>query len=139
MWTFKDRASDELRQLDYILVRKKWTNSVHNSEAYNSFKTIGSDHRVVSSKLRLSLRVPLRVPRKTKKIIYDWKLFTQSFELQQHYTITVKNTYHVLEDDGNNLSFSNFVTANKEGMEECLPKRSRKKQVLRSSDPDIEG
>ena len=49
MWTFKDRASDELRQLDYILVRKKWTNSVHNSEAYNSFKTIGSDHRVVSS------------------------------------------------------------------------------------------
>ena len=48
LWTFKDRASDALRQLDYILVRKKWRNSVHNSEAYNSFKTVGSDHRVVS-------------------------------------------------------------------------------------------
>ena len=37
LWTFKDRASDALRQLDYILVRKKWRNSVHNAEAYNSF------------------------------------------------------------------------------------------------------
>ena len=48
LWTFRDRASDALRQLDYILVRKKWRNSVHNTEAYNSFKTVGSDHRIVS-------------------------------------------------------------------------------------------
>ena len=33
LWTFKDRASDALRQLDYILVRKKWRHSVHNAEA----------------------------------------------------------------------------------------------------------
>ena len=47
LWTFRDRASDSLRQLDYILVRKKWRNSVHNAEAYNSLNSVKSDHRVV--------------------------------------------------------------------------------------------
>ena len=43
LWTFKDRATDSTRQLDYILIRKKWRNSIHNSEAYNIFNTVGSD------------------------------------------------------------------------------------------------
>ena len=57
-WTFLDRASLAKRQLDYILVRQKWRNSVLNAEAYNGFESLGSDHRVVSMKVRLSLRVP---------------------------------------------------------------------------------
>ena len=133
LWTFKDRASDALRQLDYILVRKKWRNSVHNTEAFNSFNTVGSDHRVVSSKLKLSLRVP----RKTKKISYDWKLFSKSTELQHQYTIAVKNKYQVLEVDSNDERFCKFVDANKSTMEESVPKKSRKKPVLRSSDPTV--
>ncbi|XP_062599773.1 craniofacial development protein 2-like [Saccostrea cucullata] len=56
LWTFKCRASNTLRQLDYILVRQKWRNSVHNAEAYNSFSTVKSDHRIVSAKIKLSLR-----------------------------------------------------------------------------------
>ena len=55
--------------LDYILVRRKWRNSVHNTEAYNTFSTIGSDHRVVSANVRLSLRVT----KHAKKVRYDWK------------------------------------------------------------------
>ena len=47
LWTFKDRATDSLRQLDYILIRKKRRNSLMNAEAYNSFSTVGSDHRFV--------------------------------------------------------------------------------------------
>ena len=40
-------------QLDYVLVRKKWRNSVNNAEAYN-FASIGSDHRIVTAKIRQS-------------------------------------------------------------------------------------
>ncbi|ELU10200.1 hypothetical protein CAPTEDRAFT_65122, partial [Capitella teleta] len=57
-WTFLDRCTRAKRQLDYILVRKKWRNSVLNAEPYHTFCTVGSDHRVVSMRVRLSLRVP---------------------------------------------------------------------------------
>ena len=76
-WTFKDRASDDLRQLDYILVRKKWRNSVHNAEACNFFNTVNSYHRIVAAKLKLSLRAP----RKEKTISYNWKLFSHTMEI----------------------------------------------------------
>ena len=133
LWTFRDRASDALRQLDYILVRKKWRNSVHNTEAYNSFKTVGSDHRVVSATLKLSLRAP----KKEKRTSYNWKLFSQTSELQQQYTVTVKNNYQVLEDDDNNERFNKFVAANVKAREEIVPERGRKKPAIRSSDPSI--
>ncbi|XP_060771655.1 craniofacial development protein 2-like [Neoarius graeffei] len=59
-WTFQDRGTKAKCQLDYLLVRKKWRNSILNAEAYNSFSSLGSDHRVVGMKVRLSLRVPKR-------------------------------------------------------------------------------
>nr|CAD11456.1 AP1 endonuclease [Paracentrotus lividus] len=57
-WTYLDRGTGMKRQLDYILVRRKWWNSILNAEPYNTFCTVGSDHRVVSMRVRLSLRVP---------------------------------------------------------------------------------
>ncbi|KAJ8384466.1 hypothetical protein AAFF_G00204870 [Aldrovandia affinis] len=56
-WTFQDRATSMRRQLDYILVRRKWK-SILNAESYSTFDSVGSDHRVVAARLRLSLRVP---------------------------------------------------------------------------------
>ena len=38
-------------QLDYLLINKKWTNSVLNCEAYSSFKRVSFDHRIVSAKI----------------------------------------------------------------------------------------
>ncbi len=43
-------------QIDFLLINKKWINSCHNSEAYNSFYGVSSDHRIVTGKIRLSLR-----------------------------------------------------------------------------------
>ena len=37
-------------------MRKKLRNSITNVEPYRTFSSIGSDHRIVSSKARLSLR-----------------------------------------------------------------------------------
>ena len=38
-----------------------------NAEAYNSFSTVGSDHRIVCAKLKLSLRFS----KHTRKTRYD--------------------------------------------------------------------
>ena len=38
-------------EIDYILVNTKWKNSALNCEAYNTFSTVGSDHRIVTAKL----------------------------------------------------------------------------------------
>ena len=132
-WTFRDRGTDSLRQLDYILVRKKWRNSVHNAEAYNTLNTVASDHRAVCARVKLSLRVS-KTPKKVK---YDWKKLTQDHELQQLYTVSVKNRYLVLEADNNGTRYEKFVHANREAMEECLPKVTKSRRALRSSDDRV--
>ena len=79
LWTFKDRASDAVRQIDYILVRRKWRNSLKNAEAYNLFSSVGSDHRLVCAKVCLSLRTPKKIARPR----YNWNQFSLSPEIQE--------------------------------------------------------
>ncbi|XP_068716093.1 craniofacial development protein 2-like [Montipora foliosa] len=55
LWTFQ-HPSESRSQIDYILIRKKWRNSIINCQAYSSFSSIGSDHRIVSCTTCLSLR-----------------------------------------------------------------------------------
>ena len=43
-------------QIDYILANTKWQNYVKNTEAYSTVD-ISSDHRVVSTKIKLSLKI----------------------------------------------------------------------------------
>jgi hypothetical protein len=123
-WTFLDRCTRAKRQLDYILVRKKWRNSVLNAEPYHTFCTVGSDHRVVSMRVRLSLRVPKPI----HKVRYDWKLFSASDELQKQYTVEVKNRFEVLEiEEDANERYQRFVEANRQAMESCVPEKEKKK------------
>ncbi|XP_062905778.1 craniofacial development protein 2-like, partial [Mobula hypostoma] len=56
LWTYENRASIYRKQLDYILIRTKWRNCVINTEAYSTFNSVSSDHRVVSMQVRLSLQ-----------------------------------------------------------------------------------
>jgi exonuclease III len=132
-WTFKDRASEELRQLDYILVRRKWRKSIHNAEAYNTFSTLGSDHRPVIARIRLSLRTA----KQARKIKYDWKAFSASPAIQEQYTVAVKNRFQALEGDDNGTSYDKFVEANQLATEECVPQKPKKRTVHTSSDPRI--
>ena len=47
LWTFEYPSRDRA-QLDYLIFRKKWKNSVKNSRSYSSFSSVGSGHRIVS-------------------------------------------------------------------------------------------
>ena len=67
LWTC-ELPSGYRAQLDYILVQRKWKNSVLNAQAYNSFASIGSDHRIVTATIRLSLRANSRALQKKTQI-----------------------------------------------------------------------
>ena len=56
MWTYLSDGTLSKGQIDYILIRRKWKNSLKNTEAYNTFQSLGSDHRVVVCKVRVSFR-----------------------------------------------------------------------------------
>ena len=58
-------------QVDYTMVNKKWKNSVHNCQSYNTFSSLGSDHRVVNMKMKLSFRQSKTVSRGKN---YDWSV-----------------------------------------------------------------
>jgi hypothetical protein len=119
-WTFQGRASGMLRQLDYIHVRLKWRSSILNAEPYSTFNSVGSDHRVVSMRVRLSLRVPKPSP----KIHHDWKTFLGSPVLQARYTVEVRNRFQLLDaEEGPSAVYERFVAANVEATRECVPKQ----------------
>ena len=74
--------------IDYILINAKWKNSALNCEAYNTFTTVGSDHRIVMAKLRLSLgqsKSPTN-----QKLRYDWSKLLTDNNTKERYTRGVK-------------------------------------------------
>ncbi|CAH1244346.1 Hypp7272 [Branchiostoma lanceolatum] len=86
LWTFISPGGTKY-QLDHVLIRRKWRNSMLNVEAYNSFASVGSDHRIVSARARLSLRKKKAEPRKKQ---YDWELFRSRRDIQEQYTVDKK-------------------------------------------------
>ena len=48
------------QHIDFIMIRRKWSNGIKNAQAYNSFASVGSDNRVVLAKMRLSLRAQMQ-------------------------------------------------------------------------------
>ena len=117
-------------QIDYILVRKKWQNSMMNSQAYNSFASTGSDHRIVIARIRLSLRANSKT--QSKKVKYDWSLLQKDPEIQDKYSVEVRNKYTILndmcEDKSTTAEHGNLISANKETADKILPKLQRKRQ-----------
>ena len=120
-------------QIDFILINRKWKNSIKNVEAYSTFASIGSDHRVVSAKVKLSLRTCKTPPRKTA---FDWNVLRCNSDLQQMYTVKVLNRYEQLCDEsGNDITenYQNFVQANSEAAKELILPKTRSKRKAMSN------
>ena len=83
------------------MINSKWKNSIMNVEPYSSFASVGSDHRIVTIKLRLSLRVPKTPPPKTR---YDWKLLKHDEELRSNFTLELRNKYNELFDENSDAT-----------------------------------
>ena len=61
LWTYISPGGHK-SQIDYIITRKKWRNSLLNAEPYSIFSGIGSCHRIVSARIRLSLQANDKIP-----------------------------------------------------------------------------
>ena len=117
MWTF-EYPSGERAQLDYVIFRKKWRNSVKDSRAYSSFSSVGSDHRIVSSTVKLSLRSSKKAKPHPMKTI-DWKEVSTNIDMSKQFTLDVYNKFQSLsisEVNTDNIEkfYSNLVKLTEE-------------------------
>ena len=136
LWTI-EYANGSKGQIDYILVNRKWLNSITNSEAYSSFETVNSDHRIVSARVRLSVRAN-KPKRRTN--VYCWDALRNDSNIQNEFSITLKNRFEELCNEvnlDNNDKYSNIVTACKEAAERVLPKRAKIRTLLPWEDIDV--
>ena len=135
LWTYISPVGSKY-QLDYILVRRKWQNSLMNAEAYNTFASVGSDHRIVSARIKLSLRKSKAIPRKKQ---YDWKAISTDTSLQERYSVEVRNRFEVLENEEESASekYERFIKANKEAAELVIPVKKRAHKTRFSSDTRV--
>ena len=79
LWTHRS-PKGFLSQIDFCLYRKRWRNSVHDCQAYSTSNPVGSDHRIVTAKVKLSVRRPKTTLKKklfSHALSYDPALATR--------------------------------------------------------------
>ena len=67
-----------------------------NCEAYSSFEDMSSDHRIITAKIRLSLRRNT-AQTTTTTTHYDWSLLNDK-DISDKYTITLRNKFDALQE-----------------------------------------
>ena len=92
---FEYPSGDRVR-LDYLIFRKKWKNSVKNLRSYFSISSVGSDHQIVSSKVKLSLRLSKKATPPPMKFI-DWKAVSSNIVVSKQFSLDVFNKFQSLK------------------------------------------
>ena len=127
LWTYT-YANNSKAQIDYVFINKKWKNSAINCEAYSSFEGMSSNHRIVTAKLRLSLRKNATRTATTKH--YDWALLNNR-DIRDKYVLELRNRFETLQEKTEkgtpNDEYENFVEAHHEAASKCIPIKPRTK------------
>ena len=136
LWSFISDMSGQKSQIDFILINKKWKNSVKNCEAFITFSSMGSDHRVLTAKIKLSLRKCCSPPRKPN---YDWSILKDT-GISNLYSVSVQNRYQALccENESATETYAHLIMATEEAAKENLPVKKQVKKKANSLDPRIE-
>ena len=99
-----------------------------NCEAYSSFEGVSSDHRIVTAKVRLSLRK--NATRKATTKHYDWALLNNR-DIRDKYALELRNRFEALQEKAEkgtpNDEYENFVEAHLEAASKCIPTKPRTK------------
>ena len=138
LWTF-EYPNGERAQIDYVLVRKKWQNSIKECRPYSSFSSVGSDHRIVTADVKLSLRVSKKSPPNPMKSI-DWKKVSSDKNISSQYAVNVFNRFQELssslhlESDNIDSIYNNLIVANEEVALSTLPKKLKSRKNPISAD-----
>ena len=134
-WSFEDPKGNRYL-LDYILFNSKWKNSIQNAECYSSFASTGSDHRIVTAEVRLSLRATAAP---VKKKLLNWRALRDNTAMQTEFSLTLHNRFEALCHETSSIDeqYDAFVEAHKLAAEETLPVIQRSKQQKHSNHPEI--
>jgi sorting nexin-29 len=132
IWTWQPDANRNKKdnknrcQLDHILISGKWLNSVQNTRAFNSV-SVGSDHRILCAKIKISLRAPIDNNHKRPK--FDWRKLKGDDELQEKYAIEVENRFSALhiEEDDLQAKYDHFVSSIEEAAKNTVGLAPKKK------------
>ena len=131
LWTIT-YANRSKAQLDYIIINKKWKNSAMNCQAYNSFEGVYSDHRIVTSKFRLSLRANKKTSSKFPP--YNWSALATNAELKEQYSVAVYNKFSALQatidEPSPNETYNNFVLSHEEAAKDNIPLKPKSKKHI---------
>ena len=127
LWTYT-YANNTKAQIDYVLINKKWKNSAMNCEAYSSFEGVSTDHRIVTAKIRLSLRKNAKRTATTKH--YDWALLNNR-DIRDKYVLEWRNRFKTLQEKTEkstpNDEYENFVNVHLEAAAKCIPTKLKTK------------
>ena len=127
LWTYT-YANNTKAQIDYVLINKKWKNSAMNCEAYSSFEGVSTDHRIVTAKIRLSLRKNAKRTATTKH--YDWAQLNNR-DIRDKYVLELRNRFETLQEKTEkstpNDEYENFVNAHPEAAAKCIPTKLKTK------------
>ena len=140
LWTHLSDGTLSKSQIDYILIRKKWRNSVKDTVVSNSFNSLGSDHRLVVSAVKLSLRKCQNAPRVLR---YDYRLLKENKELQALYSVEVKNRFSMLleeesrEQNDPTIQYGKLMDAVKATNHKLLKPIPRRQRNNPSQDPRV--
>ena len=129
LWTHTSPSGAKCH-IDYILINNKWKNSALNCEAYSTFCSVGSDHRIVTAKIRLSLRQTK--PSGKEKIRYSWNKLLNEDKIKDMYIVEVCNRCQALQDlhadEDANQMYENIKSAHEKPAEISLPVKAKIKQ-----------
>ena len=127
LWTYT-YANNNKAQIDYNFINMKWKNSAMNCKAYCSFEGVSSDHRIVTAKIRLSLRKKATRTATTKH--YYCALLT-NWDIWDKYVLELRNSLETLQEKTEkgtaNDEYANFVNAHLEAAVNCIPTKPRTK------------
>ena len=126
LWTYT-YANNSKAQIDYVFINKKWKNIAMNCEAYSSFESVSSDHRIVTAKIRLSLRKNATRTATTK----HWALLNNSTDIRDQYVWELRNRFETLQEKTEkgtpNDEYENFINAHLKAASNCIPTKHRTK------------
>ena len=119
LWTWRS-PTNQLSQIDYILCRKRWRNSLHDCQAHSTSNPVGSDHRIVVGKCKLSLRTAKK--KSVKKL--NWSALKD-----QVLSSTIYNEIQAKWNDCPTKDYSNFVEISMSSCKKHIPIKRNRKEI----------
>ena len=99
-------------------------------QAYDPLSTVYSGHKIVVTKLRLSLLANGKTT--AKRTSFDWHCFSTGHSVREAYTVEVKNRFEALyqleEKHSVNDLYTTMIKAQMYAAEKCIPKKKRVKK-----------